>query len=130
MKNFDEWNEVKKTIQYSMVSDRTFFYEREVWWVRLGINIGDEEDGKDDGYIRPVIILRKYSKRSFLAIPMSSVTKSSIYYYEFNFKGENVSAILSQIRFMDSRRLFKIEGKISKEEFAKLIKTTIEVNFQ
>ena len=130
MKNFDEWNEVKKTIQYSMVSDRTFFYEREVWWVRLGINIGDEEDGKDDGCIRPVIILRKYSKRSFLAIPMSSVTKSSIYYYEFNFKGENVSAILSQIRFMDSRRLFKIEGKISKEEFAKLIKTTIEVNFQ
>ena len=95
MKNFDEWNEVKKIIQDSTVSDRTFFYEREVWWVRLGINIGDEEDGKDDGYIRPVIILRKYSKRSFLAIPMSSVTKSSIYYYEFNFKGENVSAILT-----------------------------------
>ena len=41
-KDFDKWNEKKKTIDQKEISDQTFFNEREIWWGSLGLNVGFE----------------------------------------------------------------------------------------
>lgn len=62
-KDFDKWNKRKKII-HEYVNETTHeFNQNEVWWCALGLNIGDEEDGKNELYERPVLIVRKFNKR-------------------------------------------------------------------
>src|SRR5438477_8514794 len=58
---------------------RLYFREGEVWWVRLGHNIGYEANGKSRKFTRPVIVLKKYNQYSFLALPLTTVTKPNPY---------------------------------------------------
>ena len=44
-KPFDQWNMMKKRLEMRPVATSLFFYEREVWWCSVGINIGVETDG-------------------------------------------------------------------------------------
>lgn len=69
MKNFDTWNDLKKTIHHNGSS----FYvgEREIWYVHLGINIGFEEDGKGADFKRPVLVLKKIGNM-FSVLPMTT----------------------------------------------------------
>ena len=57
MKDFDSWNRIKKKTHGS--SRVKYPKEGSVWWCKLGLNIGDEEDGKGDYFERPVLILKK-----------------------------------------------------------------------
>ena len=65
-KNFSEWNKKIEKLQQKV--SNTYFYEREIWWASVGMNVGDEEDGKGDNYARPVLIVRKFNKNLFLWI--------------------------------------------------------------
>lgn len=47
-KDFDKWNNRKKIIDQKEISNQMFFNEREIWWGSLGVNIGYEQDGKND----------------------------------------------------------------------------------
>ena len=47
-KDFDKWNIIKKQVNTKEVIRDLFFYEREVWWCSLGLNVGYEQDGKND----------------------------------------------------------------------------------
>ena len=55
-------------------SERVYFHEGDIWWVRLGVNVGFEIDGKHKQFARPVIVLKKYNQYSFLALPLSTGT--------------------------------------------------------
>ncbi len=44
MDRFDEWNEIKKIT--SRTKRRLSIKSREIYWVKLGQNVGDEEYGK------------------------------------------------------------------------------------
>jgi hypothetical protein len=68
-KDFDRWNKKKKILNSD--AEPLYFREGEIWWVHLGVNVGYEMDGKQDNFARPVIILRKYNKYSFLALPLN-----------------------------------------------------------
>ena len=57
MKNFDQWNELKKHINHRR--SNFFVKERQIWYVHLGHNVGFEEDGKGGDFKRPVLILKK-----------------------------------------------------------------------
>jgi hypothetical protein len=61
-KDFDHWNGIKKATDGADETTRLYFREGEVWWVRLGKNIGCETDGKSREFTRPVIILKKYNQ--------------------------------------------------------------------
>src|SRR5947199_8153348 len=63
-RDFDRWNEIKKATDAADEATRLYFREGEVWWVRLGKNIGYESDGRSREFTRPVIILKKYSQYS------------------------------------------------------------------
>lgn len=104
MKNFDDWNRVKKRTEQRQ---RAIYPKiRDAWWCRLGCNIGDEQDGKGKEYERPVLILKKFNNSIFLVLPMSSVLKQNKYYVPIQLlNGEISSCIISQIRLIDCKRL-------------------------
>ena len=62
--------EIKKATNAADEAARLYFREGEIWWVRLGHNIGYEADGKSREFTRPVIILKKYNQYSFLELPL------------------------------------------------------------
>lgn len=127
-KNFDAWNEKQKHINER--EGRLYFKEGEIWWAHLGVNIGYEVDGKGSEYTRPVIIIKKYNRYSFLALPLTTSDKTNKYRVSVGIiDTEKAVANLSQIRNIDSKRLAKKIGKLDKEIFEDLKRKTSQVNF-
>lgn len=115
-KNFYNWNIIKE--KSHLRDSRLLFNEREIWWCRLGVNIGDEEDGKGGLFLRPVLVLRKLNKRIFFGVPLSSVIKENhSYYHKFEFKGKSQSVILAQVKLLDAKRFEEKMGAVGKGEF-------------
>lgn len=115
-KNFDSWNSQKKKLD--LEKRAPLFREREIWWCSLGVNIGSEEDGKGEKYLRPIIILRKFNSSIFYGMPLTSKSKSSQFYVPLYAGGVHGSVLLSQMRLIDAKRLSYRLGKISKTDFS------------
>jgi mRNA-degrading endonuclease toxin of MazEF toxin-antitoxin module len=121
-KDFKVWTPEKERLNNNENS-RPGFHEREIWYCHLGENIGFEQDGKGDQFLRPIIILRKFNNEILWAIPLTSTIKKSPYYFVVSLKNNTKSsAILSQIRLIDAKRLSYTIGEVSKEEFEELKK--------
>lgn len=126
MSHFDEWNEVKKKTDQKKI--HPFFKEREIYFARLGFNIGHEQNGKGAYSVRPVLITKKFNKRLCWVIPLSRVQKRGKYYFTFSFtKQVQSTAIVSQLRLIDAKRLERKLGNISKPDFDQLQKTIIKL---
>jgi len=119
-KNFHKWHEKKKIIQSS--EEIPYFYEREIWWCSIGLNVGYEQDGKNENFERPILILKKFNKYILWAIPLTSKQKTGKYYFHFNFQGEDSIAILSQLRLISSKRLLRKIGMIQESDFENIRK--------
>ena len=52
--------------------------ERDIWWCSIGVNIGDEIDGKNELFHRPVLILKKFSSELCLVAPTSAMARNMI----------------------------------------------------
>ena len=128
MKNFDEWNTKKKIVNFTEHAFRIFFREREVWWCHLGVNVGFEQDEKGEDFRRPILILKKFSENSIWGVPLSTTTKRGAYYMPIgHVNGEDAVALISQIRFIDTRRLVHKTGVVDKEIFSIIRKTIREL---
>jgi len=114
-----EWHKIKIDIELTENKDNLYFYEKDVWWASLGVNIGHEEDGKNRRFERPILILKKFNRHLILAIPLSSKVKNNkFYYYKFISNDEKyISAIICQIRLISSKRLIRKMGNISNQDF-------------
>lgn len=120
-KDFLKWH--KRKAQVDNIEKRPFFHEREIWWCALGLNIGFEQDGGGEDFLRPVIILRKFNNEIFWGIPLTHTQKKTKYYFRFTFSKKSQSvAILSQIRLIDARRLYHKTGDMSGGDFNNLNK--------
>ena len=103
VKDFDRWNEVKK--QTNLGQPR-FYTVREIWWCRLGLNIGTEQDGKGDWYARPCVILKGFGPDACLVVPLTtSLRQHTLRLTVGLIEGSQARANLSQIRVVDTRRL-------------------------
>jgi mRNA interferase MazF len=127
MKNFDAWNALKKTHD---TRDRAhvpvYCKEREIWWISLGLNIGDEEDGKGDGFERPVLVIKKFNNNIFWGCALSTKIKAdNRYYATINTSGGVRSVILSQLRLYDTKRLRERLETIGQHDF-RHIKTALK----
>jgi len=120
-KDFDTWN--KKKIQIDAADRRPFFHEREIWFCHLGVNVGFEQNGSDEEALRPIVIVRKFNNTIFLAVPLTRTEKNTRYYFRFMF-GNNIqsTAILSQVKLIDGKRLSYKIGDISEKDFIELKK--------
>jgi cytidyltransferase-like protein len=115
---YDNWNKVKKDIE---ISKNKFFREKEIYFTSVGRNIGYEIYGKKDKFLRPVLVYKKLSRYNFIGIPLTTKEKIGDYFFNFSYKKDKIStAILSQIRVFDSKRIEYFSGKIKNEDFNKL----------
>ena len=118
MKDYDAWTDKKKELeQRTVVPD---FSERDIWWCSVGLNIGDEQDGKNENFERPVCILRKFNKEIFIGLPLTSTRKDSKYYFPYILHDTEGSILLSQSRLMSAKRLQRKLGHVSKGKFKEL----------
>ena len=109
--DYDNWNILKKRLSDTT---RVYFDKGEIWFISVGKNIGDEEDGKNELFERPVLITRKFNNNIFIGVPLTSQEKIGKYYVTL--KSFNSTAIISQVRLFDSKRLIRKIGKIESKE--------------
>jgi len=123
-KDFQKWHSEKSDLHNEKV--RPFFHLREVWFASLGMNVGFEQDGKHEKFLRPVIILKKFNNQVCWAIPTTKKPKKGIHYFSFEYdEGESTTAILSQLRLIDSKRLDYKIGTMKENDFAEMKKRLI-----
>lgn len=91
--------------------------EGEVYWCSLGLNVGDEENGKGIKFRRPVLVLKKFNNNIFIGVPLTTKNKENKYYVKALLKENNISAIISQIRIIDVKRLDEKIGYIRNIDF-------------
>ena len=126
-KDFDRWNQAKKKLNADV--EPLYFREGEIWWVHLGVNIGYEIDGKKENFARPVIVLRKYNKYSFLALPLTTSPKLNPWKLPIGLvAGKQAFAVLSQLRNIDSRRLYQKIAWIEPEQLQIIRAETLKAN--
>ncbi|HAH54299.1 MAG TPA: toxin-antitoxin system protein [Flavobacterium sp.] len=118
-KDFDHWNEVKKRTEAQ--EKYPLFKEREIFNARIGENVGFEQCGKGDDFIRPVLILKKLTKEMFFGIPLSTAPKEGSFFFKFQFvELIESTALLAQMKLFSSKRLLNKMGMIDKENFQML----------
>lgn len=129
-KSFDRWNSIKKTTDAAQEDARLFYREGEIWWVRLGKNVGYELDGKSREFTRPVIVLKKYNQYSFLALPLTTAHKPNPYRLPIGIvAGKQAFATLSQLRNIDSKRLVMKITHVEQDVFEVIKKEASRANF-
>lgn len=122
--NFDSWNNIKKDMHQN--KNRVHFRQGEIWFVSIGHNIGYEVYGKGEKFLRPVVIFRKINKNTFLAIPLTSKIKEDRFHCIIDFKDKQNSAILSQVKTIDAKRLAYKTGNLDRNVFENLEKSFVE----
>lgn len=125
-KDFEKWHNKKTEIDGSL--RRLFFHEREVWWCSIGVNVGFEQDGKGQYFARPVIVFKKFNNEVFWGIPLSTKIKKGKFYIPVEI-GDGVPrvAIVSQLRLIDSKRLYQKLGVIKAENHKNLAESIISL---
>jgi mRNA interferase MazF len=127
-KDFNSWNIKKQHIDARPT--HPYFYEGEIWWVHLGLNIGFEMNGRGDKYLRPIIIIKKYNHHSFLAVPLSTSLTDNKYRMAIGtIAGKNAFINLSQLRYLDSKRLANKITSLNTATLNQLKKKVSEINF-
>lgn len=115
-KNYQIWHKLKTSINNNKA--RMFFNEGEIWFCNLGLNVGFEQDGNGDQYLRPVLISKKFNHWMMWAVPLTKTKRSGDNFYSFYYKPDVLStALLSQMKLLDAKRLKYKVGVISPHDF-------------
>ena len=118
--NLIEWTKLKARLHLS-VEREIYFREREIWWASLGLNVGREQNGKHEGFERPVLVLRKFGGDVLWILPFSSKTQSKRFTQAVYHNGKTQTVLLSQLRLISKRRLIRKAGKLPRAEFEAII---------
>ncbi|PCI25763.1 hypothetical protein COB57_00965 [Candidatus Peregrinibacteria bacterium] len=114
--NQNEWQKKKEKIKNALKD--IVFHEGEIWFASLGLNVGKEQDGKGEDFLRPVVVLKKMSKDMCVCIPLTTKKKTGTWYCSIKDSGgKEATASLCQIRTLHINRLTYKIGKITKDEF-------------
>ena len=111
-KDFDKWNNLKKEIDSR---NPIYVSERDIWFCSVGLNVGSEQSGKHELFERPVLVIKKITANTFIGVPLTSNKKKGSWYVEI--ESTDSSAIISQIKLFDTRRLARKIKVISTKEF-------------
>ncbi len=118
-KDFDAWGIEKRKIHND--GKAPFYHEREVWWCALGTNIGFEQDGTGKNHDRPVVILKGFNKHVFFGVALTGRKREgSYYFYLGQIENREASAVLSQVRLCDTKRLVRKIAMLDEVTFVKL----------
>ena len=118
-KDFDTWHKIKKSVNDGK---NRLYKERDIWWCNLGVNVGFEQDGYGKRYLRPVVVIRGFSRSVCLIVPLTTSPKKNKYHFKLGkvIGDKSSSAVISQLRLIDTRRFVESPGALEKEKFAEL----------
>ncbi len=116
---FQQWHELKS--QLDQVTDPPDFREWDIWWCSVGKNFGYEIFGKDDEFSRPVVVIRKYNKKMFFGLPMTSKRRDFPSHYHYDLKGKSGSILLDQGKSFSSNRLLRHISHVHEREAVKIM---------
>lgn len=119
VKNFDEWNLFKKALEKSD-SNKIYFYEKEIWFCSIGLNIGSEQDSRNKRFSRPVLVLKKCNRHTFIGIPLTSKISDFSDRVQINIGEVKAVVLLSQLRLFDTKRLLRKYHVLSTDDFEKV----------
>lgn len=119
LKRFLEWIGTKEKL-HNNEHKPPLFKEGEIWWCHIGENVGVEMNGKGERFTRPVLMFKKYDRYSFLALPLSTKSKTGTWYAIITFGGINQVVNLSQGRTLDYKRLKEKMGQLDESDFSKV----------
>jgi mRNA interferase MazF len=120
IKDFKGWCGKKEIIDKQNLAPNLFFLEGEVWWASLGVNVGQEVDGKNESYERPVLIFKKFSDELAWVIPSSSTKKANEYFYPIIYQGKPKILLLLHMKTISSKRLLRPLFRMKEKEFAQI----------
>jgi mRNA interferase MazF len=123
-KNFDSWNKLKKLTESK---NRPIIRNGDIYWCRIGLNVGVEIDGKNDNFKRPVLVLKKFSDEIALVVPLTTKNHSGDWYYNFNFKNIEQWAILNQVKVLDTKRFMENMGQLSEPKLENILNAYIKL---
>ena len=127
MKDFNEWN--KQKIKTQREEQNRWCQPRDICWCSLGVNVWYEQDGKGTSFLRPVVILRSFGIHTALVVPLTTSKKKNMYHVSLGTQtGVQSYAIVTQIRLIDTKRLFEKRGKVDEKVF-EIIKEAIKTLF-
>ena len=124
-KNYQIWTPLKETL-HNYMGSRLSFNEREIWHCHVGENIGFEQDGCGESFLRPMVVIKKFNNEIFWGVPLTRTHKTLPFYFSFvpNLISEDSpaesTAILSQLRLVDAKRLRRRIGYISEQDLSLL----------
>lgn len=116
VKRFRAWHKTKYKLHFNP-NLPAGYKERDIWWVCLGHNVGVEEDGKGEMFNRPVLVVKGFSRYMFWGIPLSTTEKKGEYYHTFVVNGRVSTALLSQLKVFDTKRLISKYGMLNIKDF-------------
>ncbi|OGG68504.1 hypothetical protein A3C20_02100 [Candidatus Kaiserbacteria bacterium RIFCSPHIGHO2_02_FULL_55_25] len=119
-KDFDRWNGEKKKLHAS--EREVLFHEREIWWCSLGVNIGFEQDGTNELFERPVLVMRKFNRDVLWILPLTRSDKRNRYYVPITVGDANSAVILSQLRLISSKHLQRYMHKLPQGQFKEIVR--------
>ena len=123
---YDNWNQIKK--ETSKENILVGFKTRDIFNVKIGHNIGYEQNGKGKDFVRPVVVYKKLTKDMFSGIPLTTTFRERNFFYSFEFIPNKRSvAILSQAKLFSSKRLLNKIGVIKITDFEELKEKYIEL---
>ena len=126
IKDFVKWFLVKTNID-SRIYNPPLFKEGQIWWCSIGENVGGEISGKGEYFRRPVLIIRKLDRFSFIGLPITSQIKTGSWYFNLKVNNQDNSIIMSQIRYIDYRRMDKIISTITTDDLKNIRESLIEI---
>lgn len=109
-KDFSGWIALKERLHFN--NSRPMISEGDVWWYAAGENIQSEINGKSDRFSRPVLVVKKFGRRSFWGVPLTSQPHSGDWYVNFCFQEKPEYAAILQLRSVDISRLYDRIGRI------------------
>ena len=118
-KNFDSWNERQKLLDATEFQG--LLHNREIWWCALGVNVGSEQDGKNDYFERPVLVIRYTRKDVVLIVPITSKISNHKDRITFNIAGLKQQILLSQIKTVSNKRFLRKIGRLGVQLFQEVL---------
>lgn len=118
-KDFAGWIKLKAKIHYKG-SIRTI-RDGEIWWCRIGENVGNEICGKGKDFLRPVLIIHKLTKYNFIGIPLTSKEHEGDWYVKFDFKGKKEYAVIAQVENISTYRLHHKMGELPEPDLDRVL---------
>lgn len=118
MKDFQKWHILKETLDKK--EHTHLFNEKDIWWCSVGENIWIEQNGKNENFERPVVILRKYNSELFFWAPLTTSTREHPLRHPYKINDTEWSINLTQCRTWSVNRLLRRMWRISDSEMTQL----------